>query len=150
MKIKRLNHAAQNICQIFCGWRLNRSLQRIAELGSGVLDIDVLSGQCTFNESPIESLPIAKEIRGWFLDDLNQSGIPVSGIRSACLRAELQLSRIPWNQGGEIFFKGNTAVVTPQTNRCQMHCMGVITTDAKQFQGTYNADRKWPLGWPAD
>jgi hypothetical protein len=150
MKLKRLNHAAQNICQIFCGWRLNLSLQRLAELGSGVLDIDVLSGQCAFNGSPIEPLPIAEEIHGWFLDDLNQSGIPVLSIHSASFRAELQLSRIPWNPGGERFFKGNSAVVTPEMNTCQMHCTGVITTDEKQYQGTYNGDRKWPINWPAD
>ena len=112
MKLTRLTHAAQNICQIFCGWRLNLSLQRIAELGSGVLDINVLSGQCKFDGTPIETLPIAKEIQAWFLDDLQQSDIPVISIHSASFRAELQLSRIPWNPGRERFFKGNSVVVT--------------------------------------
>jgi hypothetical protein len=150
MKLKRLNHAAQNICQIFCGWRLNLSLQRLAELGSGVLDIDVLSGQCTFNGSPIESLPIATEIQGWFLGDLEQSGIPVLNIRSASFRAELQLSRVPWNPGSEMFFTGDHKIVTPEMNRCQMQSAAVIKTYEKQYQGTYNGERKWPLHWPAD
>ena len=149
MKLKRLNHAAQNICQIFCGWRLNPSLQRIAELGSGVLDIDVLSGRCIFNGNPVESLRIAEEIRAWFLEDLSKSGISVSNIHLASLQIELQLSRVLWNPGGEKFFEDGREVMTAEMNMCQMQCTSIIAMHGKRYKGEHNSGRRWPINWSA-
>ena len=44
MRRKRLQHAADNLCQMFCGWQQASSKHRLVELGSGSLEIDVLSG----------------------------------------------------------------------------------------------------------
>lgn len=43
MRRKRLQHAADTLCHMFCGWRLVNSYQELERLGSGTLLIDALT-----------------------------------------------------------------------------------------------------------
>jgi hypothetical protein len=91
MRRKRLKHNAHILCDMFHGWRLMNCWDRILALGSGILEIDALSAECTFNGQPIESLTIAEELRLWLRDDLAAQGIPLTAIRSARLEVQLEL-----------------------------------------------------------
>ena len=43
MRRKRLKHAADTLCHMFCGWWLANSYTNLETLGSGTLAIDALS-----------------------------------------------------------------------------------------------------------
>jgi hypothetical protein len=63
--VKRLQHVADTMCQMFCGWRLIESNPNLVNLGSGALEIDAITGQCLFQGKSIDQLKIAEEIRAW-------------------------------------------------------------------------------------
>ena len=89
MKLKRLKHQSYILCHMFCGWQLYPDWQRLAELGKGVLEIDVLNEICTFNLKEIPRLAILGALRHWLLQDLEASKIPLDNIDSARLTVEL-------------------------------------------------------------
>ena len=70
MQMKRLQHVADTMCQVFCGWRLIESKPNLVNLGSGTLEINALTGQCLFQGKSIRQLRIAEEIRAWMQQDL--------------------------------------------------------------------------------
>jgi hypothetical protein len=96
MRRKRLQHDADVLSQMFCGWRLMNSYDRLLQLGSGTLHIDALTAHCNFADTGIEPLPIAEEMRSWLMADLNANGIPASGVLRAVLVTEILLDTIPW------------------------------------------------------
>src|SRR5689334_12628046 len=56
MNRKRLQHVADTMCQMFCGWRLIESKPNLVNLGSGILEIDAITGQCVFQGKSIGRL----------------------------------------------------------------------------------------------
>jgi hypothetical protein len=67
---KRLQHVADTMCQVFCGWRLIGSKPNLVKLGSGTLELDAMTGQCLFQGQTIRRLTIAEEIRAWLQQDM--------------------------------------------------------------------------------
>src|SRR5215472_1490849 len=111
MHRKRLQHVADTMCQIFCGWRLTGSKPRLLELGSGTLEIDALTGQCFSQGQSIAQLTVAEEIRVWIQDDLAANKIPVGALKSARLSVKLSFSVVAWNEHTkEIFYSDDNAV----------------------------------------
>jgi hypothetical protein len=92
---KRLKHDAFIMCHMFCGWRLANCYGRLAALGSGRLEIDVLTAACRFNGVPVEPLSVAWELHHWLREDLTAQGLPVESVRSARLEVRLEFSEIP-------------------------------------------------------
>lgn len=106
MRRKRLKHAADILCQMFCGWRLINCKPELVRLGSGVLEIDALSGSCLFDGRPIPELSIAVELREWLEGDLAAHNIPAEALSRARLTARLSFDEIPWGarQTNEHYF----------------------------------------------
>lgn len=152
MRRKRLQHGADVLCQMFCGWRLINSYRDLEALGSGTLIIDALSGECAFNGKPIEELTIAGELKAWLMEDLAANSISLSDLKRAQLIAELSLSEISahgrktsdhhMNAQGKPVNKG-------LFNRLQIDCKGEIETDEKTYIASYSELEEWPRGWPA-
>jgi hypothetical protein len=69
------------------GHQLYPDWERLAELGDGVLEIDVLAETCWFNSVAIPRLSIATVLRTWLLADLEANRIPLDVIQSARLTA---------------------------------------------------------------
>ena len=90
MKLKRLKHQSYTLCHMFCGWQLYADWEKLAALGDGVLEIDVLSETCKFNLQEIPKLSIAEAIRGWLLQDLETNKIPLESIEEAKLTVRLR------------------------------------------------------------
>ena len=65
MRKKRLQHVADTMCQMFCGWRLDSSKPDLIRPGPGSLETDAITGKCVFGGRVIERLIIAEEIRLW-------------------------------------------------------------------------------------
>lgn len=91
MKLKRLKHQSYILCHMFCGWQLYPDWERLAELGGGMLEIDVLKETCKFNSKEIEKLSIVGALRNWLLQDLETTKIPLARLESAKLTVRLQV-----------------------------------------------------------
>ena len=90
MKLKRLKHQSYILCHMFCGWQLYSDWETLAELGDGVLEIDVLNETCKFNSEEIEKLSIVRALRSWLLQDLETSNIPLARVEGARLTVRLR------------------------------------------------------------
>jgi hypothetical protein len=153
MRRKRLKHAADILCQMFCGWRLNNSKPEVVKLGSGILEIDALTGNCFFDGQSIPELSIAVELREWLKEDLAAHNIPIETLSHARLKVALSFSEISWNDRqakGEMFFSGNGgAVKTPTMHRCVVQCESEVATDEAVYPSHFEDLEEWPIGWPA-
>jgi hypothetical protein len=148
---KRLQNVADNLCQIFCGWRQMKSKPMLVELGSGILEIDVLTGQCMFEDKLTVQLPIAVELSSWMQKELSSQQIPTSAIRRARLVATLLFTQIPWNaQTKEVFLSHGNPVRSERMHRCTFDCESEIATDERIYQSRMREVQEWPLGWPED
>ena len=78
MRRKRLQHVADTLCHMFCGWQTFFDYNELVKLGNGKLEIDVLSGECVFNESFIDSLSIAKALQNWLKEDCEKNKIDMN------------------------------------------------------------------------
>lgn len=125
---KRLQHVADTICQMFCGWRLIGSKRSLAKLGAGTLEIDVITGKCSFQGESILQLAIAEEIRQWMRDDLAANKIPVTALTHALLSVNLSFSEGP-----------------NKMYRCQMECTGNVATDAADYRAQLTEVQDWPI-----
>jgi hypothetical protein len=150
MRWKRLQHVADTMCQMFCGWRLIESKANLVELGSGTLEIDAISGQCLFQGEPIGQLTIAEEIRAWMQQDLATSKIPIAVLTDAHLAARLTFSVVPWAKlSKEIFYSDGKAVRTKKMNRCVIECDSNVSTDEAVYRSKLREVQEWPLVGPS-
>lgn len=149
MRRKRLQHVADTMCQMFCGWRLVESKPSLVNLGSGTLEIDAITGQCLFQGKNIGPLTIAEEIRAWLEQDLATNRIPISALASAHLKVKLSFSVVPWNATTkEIFYSDGKAVRTEEMNRCVVECDSKITTGEIVYSSQLADAQEWLLDWP--
>src|SRR6185295_20132493 len=97
MRRKRLQHVADTLCHMFCGWELTFDYEELARLGSGTLVIDLISDRCTFNGQAISTLKIVGTLGAWLVKDLTDNKIPAESLRSVNLKAELEQGRVTEN-----------------------------------------------------
>lgn len=149
MSRKRLQHIADSMCHMFCGWRLNESKPNLVELGSGILEIDAITGYCYFKEKRISQLTIAEEIRSWMHGDLAANNIPVDALTAAQLSVKLSFSVVPRSTPKqEVFYSRGKALQTEKMNRCVIECDSLVTTDEGVYRSQLTEVQEWPIGWP--
>lgn len=149
MRRKRLQHAADTMCQMFCGWRLMESKATLLKLGSGSLEIDAITGKCVFQGKPTGQLSIAEEIHSWLRQDLAANNIPIAALTGARLSVKLSFAVVPWKKNtAEIFYSDGKAIRTEEMNRCVMECNSTVTTDESVYRSKLTEVQEWPLGWP--
>ena len=145
MRRKRLQHHADIFCQMFCGWRLMNDHETLSELGSGSLQIDVLTGDCMFDDKLIEKLKIAGEIDGWFRDEILAHKIPIELISCASLSVQLQIEPlIGPRRTTEIWADANAK--TTYTS-CHIFCESRISTDELDYASQLRDYEEWPDKW---
>ena len=151
MRRKRLKNITDTLCQMFCGWRLVGSKRMLAELGSGTLEIDALTGQCQFQGKRIVQLPIAIELVGWMQQDLATHRIPTTVLVRARLSVKLSFSQVPWNsRTKEIFYSNGEAVRSQKMHKCIFDCDSEVATDEAVYRSTRTEAQEWPVGWPTE
>ena len=144
-----LQNAADNLCEIFCGWRLTSSKRRLEQLGSGILEIDAKSGACRFQGEEVAQLPIAEEICAWFRQHLATHRISESTVKFGRLKVRLTFSIVPWQEAsGEVFYLDGKPYETETMNHCVFECQSAISTAEGTFNSTVLANQSWPVGWP--
>lgn len=150
MRRKRLKHVAQNLCQMFCGWRLVNSYRDLERLGSGTLVIDALDGSCTFDGEPTRPTAIAGELQAWLEEDLRKTKIPATALRSARVTATLGLSSVDARDRltSDQHFSQGKSIHSGQFNRLTISCVGEVATDEAIYTAEYNDVEEWPMAWP--
>ena len=131
MRRKRLQHAADTLCHMFCGWRLVNSGPQLELLGSGSLHIDALTESCEFEGNTLKrTLPIAGELHAWLTRDLATHGIAITDLREASLVATLQLAYRTARQGRGLM-------------HCDIVCESRVITDEKSYTCTFRGAEAW-------
>jgi hypothetical protein len=136
---------------MFGGSRRIFSTPRLVELGTGILEVDALTGKARFNGTSIQPLAIAAELRARLEGDLAEHGIPKSRVREATVRVEFSFDLIPWDQRAttsHLLVHGEPVKSGPM-HRCAVTCTSVLRTDEAEYRGKYQFVEEWPLGWPA-
>ena len=148
---KRLKNSADVACQMFCGWRLTTSKNRLVELGSGVLEIHLLTGECFFEGVSVHSLPICGEIQLWFGKELAAQKIHPEAIARATIKATIKLSLIPSTEREnkeQAFYEHNQEIRTTEMHRCVIECVSEIATEKTSYTSRLRDVEEWPTGWP--
>lgn len=140
MSIKRLNHHAQNLGQMFCGWQLMFDYKRLADLRNGTLAIDMLSGSCRHNGQKIDGLRIVKRLRNWMLRDLRDHKVDLQRVRRAELEVEFSTRRLPGQQIRKTSWKD----VTPFFVQCSINCRSRVAIEQREFVSSYSDVEEWP------
>ncbi len=152
MRRKRLQHVADTLCHMFCGWRLCSSYPDLEKLGSGTLSIDVLTQARTFQGQPVRRLQIAGELAAWLHKDLAANRIDISDLREADLTADLRFDTVAKDQRATRdahFDQQGHHLVPPRFLRCRIHCRAQVSTDEATYTSEYDDLEEWPSGWPA-
>ena len=125
------------------------SKPNLVELGSGTLQIDAITGNCTFQGKQIDQLGIAEEIRAWMRDDLRANDIPADTLIDARLSVKLSFSIVPWSAPKqEVFYTEGKTLQTEKMNRCVIECESHVTTDEDVYPSQLTEVQEWPVGWP--
>ena len=151
MRRKRLQHSADTLCQMFCGWRLANSYEDLERLGSGTLTVDALVGSCRFDGEPIERLNIAGELHSWLCEDLATHGIPIGAVLRAYLTARLSIAAIgsrPRAAPVQYLGADGKPVRSGGFYRCDIKCESEVATDEATYRSRLTDMEEWPVGWP--
>jgi hypothetical protein len=140
MRRKVLKNTAHTICHMFRGWQLLGDYRTLTELGSGTLEIDVLSGQCQHRASSISRLSIAEVLHSWLLEDLARHHIPLDAIREVSLAVDLTIDRYD----GQRNLQQVWAHPTREFVGCELTARSRVLTD----EATYTAELQDTIEWP--
>ena len=137
---------------MFCGWRQLFSKGRLVELGSGTLEIDVLTSECSFGGKHIPTLPIGSELQLSLqrFVTANRIGEPILRAR---LKVKLSFSKIDWEERkntAEKFYVHGQPIRTTQMHRCKFECDTEILQGVRTYRSNYEEIEEWPTGWPDD
>ena len=151
MRRKRLQHAADILCRMFCGWRLANSYRSLASLGTGTLWIDALGGSCEFEGEPVKAPSIAGELQHWLLGDRAAHRIAPEALCRATLTARLTFSAVPPGHRvtNECYLRPDGRVVrSAEFYRCAITCESEIATDEVVYRSCHQDVTEWPQDWP--
>jgi hypothetical protein len=135
---------------MFFNWRQTFSKPRLVDLGTGILEVDALTGESRFNGAPIEPLSMASELRAWLERDLAEHEIPKAAVREATVRIDLSFDLIPWDQrntDSRLIARGGRAASVPM-HRFAAKCASVLRTEEAEYRGKYQYVEEWPVEWP--
>jgi len=146
-----LKNATDTLCRMFCGWRQMSSKNRFVERGSGLLEIDVLTGECFFDETQIPKLPIATELQLSLQRLLTANRIREPIVR-ARLRVKLSFCKIDWEErknAVEKFYVNGGIIRSTQMHQCKFQCEAEVCQAAQIIRSEYEEIEEWPIGWPS-
>lgn len=143
---KRLQHHADTLCHMFCGWQLGPDYKALTGMGSGALTIEVLQGTCMHNGADVEPLKMVEVLRTWLVEDLERHDIPVDSILKATLTVEFQTDR----HVGQRDKSTQWARPTKEFISCELRCSSQVVTEGKTYTSAFTDHEEWPSdfgGW---
>ena len=104
-------------------------LDILADLPSGSIHFDILTGQATHGSQGLIHLHIASEMQAWFFDRLTKDNIPSEAIESATLDTDMNTDRIATDKKRVVSF--------------DWRCHSRITTDEKTYEAQLADQHTW-------
>jgi hypothetical protein len=147
----KLQNMTQTLCQMFCGWRLTSSKPRLVTLGSGILEIDVMTGQCAFEGEPIPQLPIATELQASLFHNLELEHVPAAAVTRANIEAKVSFDQIPWSgrsKKSEVHYVKGEPYQSAMVHRCIFECDSELVVNGTTYRSNIRDVEEWPVGWP--
>jgi hypothetical protein len=129
MRRKVIQHYADVLCHMAIGWRMGDDLDILADLPSGSIHFDILTGRATHGTEGLIQLHISTEMQAWFLDRLAKDSIPSEAIESATLDTEMNTDRIATDKKRVVSF--------------DWRCHSRITTDEKTYEARLADQHTW-------
>lgn len=149
---KRLQHVADTLCEIFCGWRLANSFAELRRLGAGMLEIDCVTGACRYNGGQIAPLPIAGEIKAWLGADLAKHSIDPASLEHVCLRVHLDVNEVNrrTRTTKTVYLAADGKPMKPNTLiRCSIACASSVKMQSTVYTASKSDVEEFPADWPA-
>jgi len=140
MRRKRLQHVAQNLGQMFCGWQLFQDWSRLSSLGAGIIEMDFRTGLCTHNGVTIPPLTMMEVLGHWLNDDLKSQGLSLESLETATLKVEFSTER----HTGQRVENVRWGRPTRDYVGCKLSCIGSVSTDECVYTATYEDYEEWP------
>jgi hypothetical protein len=142
MKTKRLQHHADILCKMFCGWQLLHDYKLLTELGHGTLEIDALARTSTHNGAPV-TLNMADVLGMWLSNDIQTSAMSLNTIISAIIRIEFTTER----HRGQRNKSMQWARPTKEFISCSLKCVSSIKTAEREYTSQYEETEEWPTNY---
>jgi hypothetical protein len=106
--------------------------------GSGTYELNILAGECAFNDRPIPKLKTCDVYKEWLLEQLNRHLISRDGIEAANLKIEVGISQIKVVQSyGHEWATAHFA----------FDCQSEIRTDEKSYISRMAGEQLWGFDW---
>jgi hypothetical protein len=131
MRRKVLKNTAYTLCHMFRGWQLLNDYRVLTELGSGTLEVDVLSGACYHESAAVAPLSIAQVLRRWLIQDLGRHHIPLNAIQQARLVVTLKIDKHDGQQNHRTVW----ASPTRHFVGCRLVAQSRVLTDEASYTG---------------
>jgi hypothetical protein len=116
------------------------------------LEIDAVTGQCTFDGTRIDQLTIAGALRAWLKDDLASHRIDPGNLHRATLIADLQFSKIDSKKRVTHDFhmdQNGRPIEEGDFHQLSIRCRSEISTGEKVYRSQYADVEEFPQDWPA-
>jgi hypothetical protein len=134
MRRKIFQHYVDVLNHMVIGWRMGDDLEVLAELPSGRIHFDILSGQATHEASGPVILQIATEMKAWLSDRTRKDRIPLEAITAATLDLDMNTDRILTDKKRVVSF--------------DWRCHTTLSTSEKTYEAKLKEDHTWHSRFP--
>ena len=114
---------------MFVGWRMGDDLEKLSDLPSGRIDVDLLKGDAIHDKVGNIDLCVSKEIHAWLIKQMNGENIDIDQIRLARLSVEMDTDKIATDKKRIVSFN--------------WRCSSRIKTDEKIYSGNLVEEHQW-------
>ena len=125
-----LQDYANKVCEIFAGWRIAMAdLERLRDIGSGSISIDLLTGATRLNGDDVDPLTISEELAAWLADRAEKDRVPLDELSAATLAVSFRVADDSRGQGNGL--------------RVEFECASELQTDERSYAGQLVKRESW-------
>ena len=138
MRRKVIQDFANVFCQRILQLPKGYDLASFVHYGSGTYDLNIFTGECSFNGKPIPKLRTCNVFREWIFAQLDKHLIPHESIEAARLKIDVTVSQISVKQScGHEFASAHFS----------FDCQSEIRTDEKSYVSSMSGEQTWGFDW---
>ena len=103
MKIKAIRGIANSLSQMCVSHRIDTSLERLADLPDGTVEVDLLKRTCCRSGSGTLELPIVEQFAAWLLTRMEHAGLSLESLEQATIILNYS-NRVPTDRSRILLF----------------------------------------------
>ena len=132
----------QDFANVFCQRILllpeGYDLASFVHHGSGTYELNILDGDCRFNDSLIPKLRTCDTFKDWLFAQLEKHHIPFEAIKAANLKIDVKFSLLDAGQSyGHEFASAHFSFA----------CRSELKTDEKVYTSSATGEKTWEFGY---